>query len=600
MMYLKLADRPPVAIDKAVFTVGWGSAFDVSLGNAAEALCFSIQKDGDEYFLLPGSERLRLNARVVSGAERLTSCDRITWREEAGVVVSQIEMGTAASKKDSSLECLHILEKLSTDLENAESLSRALRQALSSMAGIAGAQGGNLVSEVEPGAGWDLLASFGVAANPGSEESSRKVILSHTAVNEAIRTRKPVYVESIVGHDWATNASIMGARVFSLACLPLVVGDRVFGCVYLFTRTPGKSIDPASLSSLSILGTQVALLLATRAQLNRERLVNQKRQTGQQGKVFVYDRTDAANPMKVLDSRITKLAAADLNLLILGETGSGKELVARELHQRGPRAQGPFIAVNCGAIPPSLIESTLFGYVKGSFTGAMKDQDGKFVQADGGTLFLDEIGDLPLDLQVKLLRVLQERTVEPVGGSKPIPVNFHLVAATHQDLESQVKTGKFRQDLFYRLNGASLQVPALRNRGSDIPMLAEYFLKNVSATLRLSNDAKKQLVTHAWPGNVRELEQVISRAAALTDGEEITAEDLEMGVLAAVSKPASPLDFADMPSSLKDAQERFTSEFVKTALEESGGVRSRAAARLGISERTLYRILSSDSGDNEV
>ena len=598
MLYLKLPDRNPISIDKAVFTVGWGGAFDVSLGDAGDALCFSIQKDDAGYFLLPGKERLRLNGRPVSSAEPLASCDRITWREEAAVVISQIEIGATVVGGDSSLECLRILEKLAADLETSGSLGGALRQALSSMADLAGAQGGNLVSEVETGGGWELLASFGVSANPGSDEASRRVILSHTAVNEAIRTRKPVYIESIVGHDWASQASIMGARVFSLACLPLVVSDRVFGCVYLFTRTPGKSIRQEALASLGILGTQVALLLATRAQLNRVQVQNEKQRSGGAVKAFVFDGTDSANPMVALDSRISKLATADLNLLILGETGSGKEVVACELHKRGARAQGPFVAVNCGAIPPSLIESTLFGHVKGSFTGATRDQEGKFVQANGGTLFLDEIGDLPQDLQVKLLRVLQERKVEPVGGAKPVPVDFRLVAATHQDLETQVKAGKFRQDLFYRLNGAVLQVPPLRNRPQDIAMLAEYFLRHVAPQMRFTADARKRLASHGWPGNVRELEQVVSRAAALTDGKEITAEDLEMGVLAAESPAASPLDFSDLPADLKAAQEHFTREFVRAALEECGGVRSKAAAKLGISERTLYRILSADGSDH--
>ncbi len=598
MKYLKLANRPPIAIDKAVFTVGWGASFDVSLGGEdEETLCFSIEKEGETYCLIPGREKLRINGKNISEPETIGSCDRITWRDEAAVFLSGFELSQSISHKDSSLECLKILERLSNDLENSESLSSAMRQALASMAELAQAQGGNLISEVEPGSGWELLASCGIAQG-NAEETTRKVILSHTAVNEAIRTRKPVYVESIVGHDWATQASIMGARVFSLACLPLVVGDRVFGCVYLFTRTPGKSIDREALKALGLLGTQVALLLATRAQLNRERLANQKRPTG--SKAFVYDVGSSTSPMVALDSRIGKLAGSDLSLLILGETGSGKEVIARQIHQRSPQADGPFIAINCAAIPPSLIESTLFGHVKGAFTGAQRDQDGKFVLANGGTLFLDEIGDLPLDLQVKLLRVLQERVVEPVGGSKPIPVSFRLVAATHQDLDSQVKSGKFRQDLYYRLNGATLQVPALRTRPSDISLLATHFLKQAAPNKTLSEEAQRRLLAHSWPGNVRELEQVVFRAAALAGDLEITPEDLEVGALAVEAHPTTALDFAEMPKTLKDAQETFTREFVRKALEENAGVRSKAAAKLGISERTLYRILSSEGSDSQV
>ncbi len=600
MMYLKLSNQAPLGIDKAVFTVGWGRAFDASLGDGPETLCFSIQKEGETYHLIPGSERLRLNARIVSGVEPVQSLDRISWREEAAVLLTDIQVGETGEKRDTSLECLRILEQLSIHLENSESLTGALRQALNAMANVAGAQGGNLVSEVDPGSGWELLASFGLSSGGTAEENPRKTLLSHTAVNEAIRSRKPVYVESIIGHDWADQASILGARIFSLACLPLVVGERVFGCVYLFTRTPGKSIHRDSLASLSILGTQVALLLATRAQLNRERQRNREFKNKSGEKSFVYNRALENSPMKALDLRISKLAPADLNLLVLGETGSGKEVIARELHLRGVRNNGPFVAVNCGAIPASLIESTLFGFVKGSFTGATRDQDGKFVQANGGTLFLDEIGDLPLDLQVKLLRVLQERSVEPVGGSKAVPVDFKLIAATHQDLEGLVKSGKFRQDLYYRLNGASLVIPPLRERTGDILLLAEYFLGFSGMDRRFSIDAKQRLLQHSWPGNVRELEQVVCRAAALAEGEEISPEDLEMGVLATSGNASNSLDMADLPSGLREAQETFTREFVRAALEQSGGMRSKAAARLGISERTLYRILSTASSDTAI
>ncbi len=594
MNYLKLSNRPPAAIDKAVFTVGWGNGFDLSLGEAAEgSLCFSIEREGEVYHLVPGNERLRLNARILTGAETLSSCDRISWREEAAVFLSDIQVGPEAEAQSSGLECLKILERLSADLENSESLGGALRQALASMAALAGAQGGSLVSEMEPGAGWELLASFG--ASMGTSGSSRKLILSHTAVNEAIRLRRPVYVESIVGHDWASQDSIMGARIFSLACLPLVVGTRVFGCVYLFTHTPGKSIHREALETLSLLATQVTLLLGTRAQLNRARSGNLK-SVG--SKAFIFDPESGA--MKALSQRLSKLAPSELSLLVLGETGSGKEVIAREIHERGTTPHGPFVAVNCAAIPPSLIESVLFGHVKGAFTGATKDQDGKFVQANGGTLFLDEIGDLAPDLQVKLLRVLQERVVEPVGGNKAVPVSFRLVAATHQDVEAQVKAGKFRQDLYYRLNGATLAVPPLRERVTDIPLLAEYFLARNASGQTLSKAAMACLQAHPWPGNVRELEQVVIRAAALAVDNVITPEDLEIGVLSTGSSKSSPLDFSEMPGDLKAAQEAFTREFVRVMLEENSGVRSKTAAQLGVSERTLYRILSSDGADRAV
>jgi two-component system response regulator PilR (NtrC family) len=228
-----------------------------------------------------------------------------------------------------------------------------------------------------------------------------------------------------------------------------------------------------------------------------------------------------------------KLARGQAPVYIHGESGTGKELVARLIHELGPRSTGPFVAVNCGAIPEALMESEFFGHKKGSFTGAVADKDGLFKAADGGTLFLDEVGDLPLHMQVKLLRAIQEKSVRPVGAQSEIKVDVRILSATHRDLGELVREGKFRQDLFYRLNVIELSVPSLRERPEDIPVLAEHLCARLAANFggpvpKLSADAVEALAHYDFPGNVRELENILERAMTLCDGQEITAEDMQL------------------------------------------------------------------------
>jgi two-component system NtrC family response regulator len=288
--------------------------------------------------------------------------------------------------------------------------------------------------------------------------------------------------------------------------------------------------------------------------------------------------------MRRVQKTIGLAAAGDATVLILGETGTGKELVARALHQHGNRSRGPFLAVNCAAIPSELLESELFGHVKGSFTGAASDRAGAFREAAGGTLFLDEIGDMPSAMQAKILRVLQERVVTPVGG-KPVAVDVRVIAATHRDLSAQVAEGAFRADLYYRLNVVPIALPALRERGDDIIELAEHFLRLVAGTesaKTLTETARARLVRHPWFGNVRELRNVIERAVILVRGNVIAADDLALfdhgrpdhGEAAACDLPA--------------AVAQFEADMIRRTLDACGGNRTEAARRLNINRQALY------------
>lgn len=283
---------------------------------------------------------------------------------------------------------------------------------------------------------------------------------------------------------------------------------------------------------------------------------------------------------------VGRAAASDATVLITGETGSGKEIVARALHQHSARASQPFVAVNCAAIPQELLESELFGHVRGAFTGATANRTGIFQQADGGTLLLDEIGDMSSNLQVKLLRVLAEGKIVPLGAERPLAVNVRLLAATHRDLGQQVKEGKFREDLFYRLNVINIHVSPLRERHEDIIALAEYFLALASDSPKnLSAEARHRLEKHSWPGNVRELRNVIERATILARGPSIKAEDLGLADAAAsLTLSATPPPLHDLPTALAQLEEAM----IRTALAETGGNRAEAARRLGIRRQLLY------------
>ena len=284
--------------------------------------------------------------------------------------------------------------------------------------------------------------------------------------------------------------------------------------------------------------------------------------------------------------QVAKVARSDSTILILGETGTGKELIARAIHKRSKRADRAFIGVNCAAIPPSLIASELFGHEKGAFTGATQRRMGRFESANGGTIFLDEIGDLPPELQVVLLRVLQEREIERVGGNKPIPVDVRVLAATHRDLNALVAEGQFREDLLYRLNVVPIEMPALRERVADIPLLVEYFIdrfaKRAGKKFRTINKkSMKLLQAYGWPGNVRELQNVIERAVILSDSDTLSVEDTWFNRRTPQPAPKLPLNGALL---------RQEKEMIETALGEAGGTvggPTGAAARLGIPRETL-------------
>ncbi|MET0935332.1 MAG: sigma-54 dependent transcriptional regulator [Luteibacter sp.] len=291
--------------------------------------------------------------------------------------------------------------------------------------------------------------------------------------------------------------------------------------------------------------------------------------------------------MRQVHKRIGLAAASDVPVLITGETGTGKEMVARTLHRAGSRAAAPFVAVNCAAIPPDLLESELFGHRKGAFSGATSDRKGYFREAEGGTLLLDEIGDMPLAMQAKLLRVLQEGEVTPLGSSQPVPIDVRVLAATHRHIEERVAAGQFRMDLYYRLNVLPIELMPLRERVEDIAVLARYFLEaGQSRPKRLSGEAVSRLEQHGWPGNVRELRNVMERCRVLVPGSVVDGSDLD-GMLSDAARPSA----AQEGESLPEALARLERSMIVQALAAAQGNRAEAARRLGIRRQLLYRKL---------
>ncbi|MDB4929029.1 MAG: Response regulator of zinc sigma-54-dependent two-component system [Myxococcaceae bacterium] len=310
----------------------------------------------------------------------------------------------------------------------------------------------------------------------------------------------------------------------------------------------------------------------------------------------------SSRAMRELHDLTSRVAATDATVLITGESGTGKELVARAIHGMSARAHGPFVAINCAAVPHHLLESELFGHVKGAFTDARNGRPGLFVEANGGTLLLDEIGEMPLEMQAKLLRALQERTVRPVGGDREVPFDARVIGATHQDLESLVESRRFREDLFYRIAVVIVQVPTLRERSDDVLVLAQHFLTRFvdrfgKRVVGFHPTALARMVAYSWPGNVRELENCVERAVALTRTDTITIDDLPERIR--TFQPERPMATPEEATEMMTLSE-LERRYLQRVLSLVGGNKSRAARVLGLDRRTLYRMLDRERGAEAV
>jgi len=574
-----------LSLSKAIESFGADTSFDHAVVTRQKALLFTLLRQGESWRVLEGEAKLTLNKRGLSGEASLVPGDLIEWKDGHAVF-----LGSQRVEPTARNPALEALARFSAVAHERGAVDHGLAILLRASLSITKAERSTLVAEDSEGAWRTLSEAHDENAAPRVRSAD---LISHTALREALRTRRPVVVSNLIDHPWSRLPSLMGSRIYSLACLPLVVDGRPFGALFLFTHSPGREIEATSLEDLALVTGQAALLVATQAELVRARQEARRLRSNEVVEKGPY--WGESEPVRRLLRLVEKLAPSPLPLLVTGETGTGKEVVAREIHARSSRAKGPFVALNCAAIPESLIESMLFGHEKGAFTGALRSEPGRFRMASGGTLFLDEIGELPLELQAKLLRVLQEGEVEPVGARAPVKIDVRVLAATHRDLGDAVAKGSFRQDLYFRLRGAEIPVPSLRERRDDIEGLSRHLLRANGFETKLNGDAVVALKQYPWPGNVRELNQVLQRAVWLGETDAIGAKDLGLSIEGGRLEP----DVGPTDLKLREAQKRFTDTYVRKALESSGGKRGGTAATLGISERTLYRMIAGTEGDDD-
>lgn len=549
-MILRLQNRTEFKLSKGYVVVG--NSHDCDLKVDGESLCFALQRKDNSFHIVPASKTW-VNGRRIKNPTMLADCDRIEWEGGIAIFLEQVGAKTISRVHDREFSLDELLAKWISATGSDEAL---------------------FVVEREEAGDWMVAGSF-------PKTHFHKNVFSHTILNEAIKSQLPVVIESLSHHPWAGSESLIGSKIVSVAAIPLSRKGRVVGCLYTTTRTPGKFLEVNRLQQTfeSYAAHLLLFVMETRSDYEHDK----QKIVPFEGIIYHPE-----SPMKKAIERVVRLSKTDLSILIRGETGTGKELIARAIHAKSDRSSGPFVAINCGAIPASLMESTLFGHEKGAFTGATRQNTGKIREAHKGTLFLDEVADLPVELQVKLLRVLQEKKVEPLGSDRVFDVDFRILSATHQNVEEQVKNGTFREDLFYRLQGADIQLPPLRDRKIDIPLLIENCLSKDSKAISMS--AMDLCRNYPWPGNVRQLIQVVARASAMSESV-IDGEHLEL------EAPFEKRDFVPQFDALKAS---ITEKAVNEALSKSQGSRKKAAFSLGISERTLYRWISRLTSDKSV
>lgn len=417
--------------------------------------------------------------------------------------------------------------------------------------------------------------------------------LSDSIIAKVVKEQQPVIVsDALSDREFAKSASVVNLKLMSVICVPLREANELFGIIYLGSHSVRNLFEHQTLDLVTVFAGMASMMLRNALLLNSLKSDNAALRRAAEEKQF-GDVIGTSDVIQEVFRKVRKVAPTDVSVLITGETGTGKEVIAREIHRRSDRADKPFVVVNCGAIPENLLESELFGHVRGAFTGAVATRDGRFQAAHQGTLFLDEIGEMPTTLQVKLLRAIQEKVVTKVGDTKSEPVNIRIVAATHKNLEEAIRQGAFREDLYYRLNVVGIHLPPLHTRGEDLMLIARYLLKKYADEYKSSvKGFSPQCVTlmkkFHWPGNIRQLENRIKKAVIMAEKVQLGPEDLELSD--AHLAPVVPLN---------QAKEDFQRRYINEILARNNGNRTKTAHDLGVDPRTIFRHLEREGDTPE-
>lgn len=586
------------------FTLGRGVECDLPIGNVAVSRrhCL-IRRIEDDFTLedLDSHNGTFLNELPVK-THRLTDGDRITignsylmfqtgGEKQKGRI--QAEFDNDSLKADSSTLLLAQLDtaefkpdlnplvkigKAIEELKTAELLQERLLEIILEF--VPAQRGAILITDEN----LTQLQSVCVSRHDG--ENIEHMQLSRTVCRQVISEQCALLSNDLSASHLSATESLLGSQISSLLCIPMKIGGNE-GLIYLDSTEVDFRFTESHLQQMTALSFLISAALANVESLESLRLENTLLRAGLDIETSMIGESP---PIREVFRLISKVAPTDSTVLINGESGTGKELVARAIRLNSPRREKPYTAINCAVLSENLLESELFGYEKGAFTGATVQKKGKLELTDGGTLFLDEIGELAPNIQAKLLRVIQEREFERVGGTRPIKVDVRLIAATNRNLEEEVERKAFRRDLFYRLNVVKIKIPPLRERRSDIPLLAQYFIKKHGEKCNrmvtgLSERARNLLVNYGWQGNVRELENVIERAVVLGSTDDILAEDLPEEITECdIAETVEPTDFHQQ---LIEAKKRI----VLDALEASDGNYTEAGRTLGIHPNNLHRLI---------
>ncbi|HQR31485.1 MAG TPA: sigma 54-interacting transcriptional regulator [Blastocatellia bacterium] len=484
---------------------------------------------------------------------------------------------------------LNALIKISQTINSIRSFDELQRQLLELIFEVVPAQRGAILLTDGKSNPNDFASTFGWDRQAGSQTTVR---ISRAIISQVLTAGEAILSNNILESEvFGENESLMISQTRALLAVPMLMMDRKLGVIYLSTSDCASKFDEDHLQLVSAIAGIAAVSLENVRQL--EWLENENQRLTE---VINIERSMVGEGKRMRDvyQFIAKVAPTDSTVLIRGESGTGKELAASAIHQNSSRLRKPFVAINCAALTETLLESELFGHEKGAFTGAIAQKKGKFEIADGGTIFLDELGEMSPLLQAKLLRVLQEQEFERVGGTRPIKVDVRLIAATNRDLESAIKDGGFRQDLYYRLNVVSLKLPPLRERREDIPLLASYFATKYANKCKrqvrgIAPEARALLTAYDWPGNVRELENAIERAVVLGSTDLIRPEDLPEAILETEPDATSAnVSMANYHEAIKETKK----QLILKAMAQADGNVTEAARLLGVQANYLHRLMS--------